>query len=251
MITLTQKTLEILCTEKGGYTKATLSALGVDWPPRKGWKVGLVGRVISMGQFSDAEKGKGQPLLFQSSAERVEPLPIEAPERKADFVIKPIPTEYMGTWFRSRLEARWAMLLDDKKIRWAYEVEGYELPSGEWYLPDFWLPEIHTFLEVKGPMQQGIEKLRKFADVFEDEGWWEPSIYVFVGTETGEIFLGVDVFFKDSRVMSWGQCRECANWWIFDFHRSYTCRYCGTHDGTHHFEHWYAGYDQPLPQWKA
>jgi hypothetical protein len=34
-------------------------------------------------------------------------------------------------------------------IEWEYEKEGYELPSG-WYLPDFWLPGLRVFLEVKG-----------------------------------------------------------------------------------------------------
>lgn len=65
--------------------------------------------------------------------------------------IKPIETIYNGYRFRSRLEARWAVFLDALGIRWKYEFEGYELPNGEWYLPDFWLPTFNggMFVEVK------------------------------------------------------------------------------------------------------
>lgn len=50
-----------------------------------------------------------------------------------------IETVYRGVRFRSRLEARWAVIFDRAGILWDYEKEGYNLPSGP-YLPDFWLP---------------------------------------------------------------------------------------------------------------
>lgn len=59
-----------------------------------------------------------------------------------------IPTTYNGVTFRSRLEARWARLLDLLEIEWKYEPEGYEWDSIR-YLPDFWLPTGETFLEIK------------------------------------------------------------------------------------------------------
>jgi hypothetical protein len=51
--------------------------------------------------------------------------------------LKPIETSYKGHRFRSRLEARWAVFFDALGFRWEYEVEGYELPNGARYLPDF------------------------------------------------------------------------------------------------------------------
>jgi len=65
--------------------------------------------------------------------------------------IAPIETEYAGCRFRSRLEARWAVFFDALGIRWSYEDQGYELPSGR-YLPDFRLLDAHPDLwaEVKG-----------------------------------------------------------------------------------------------------
>ena len=63
--------------------------------------------------------------------------------------VKAIETTYKGYRFRSRLEARWAVFLDSFNEEWQYEVEGFELPSGR-YLPDFWLPRLHCWLEIKG-----------------------------------------------------------------------------------------------------
>lgn len=52
--------------------------------------------------------------------------------------IKAIETSYKGYKFRSRIEARFALLFDVMGIDWDYEPEGFELPSG-WYLPDFFV----------------------------------------------------------------------------------------------------------------
>ena len=51
--------------------------------------------------------------------------------------IKPIETCYNGYRFRSRLEARWAVFFDTLGIEYEYEPQGYCLPSGKPYLPDF------------------------------------------------------------------------------------------------------------------
>ena len=72
--------------------------------------------------------------------------------------IDAIPTTYAGTNFRSRLEARWATFLDSHHIEWQYEPETITLPSGTVYVPDFWLPELGTWIEVKGTGIPRIEK---------------------------------------------------------------------------------------------
>jgi hypothetical protein len=58
--------------------------------------------------------------------------------------IPAIETVYKSYRFRSRLEARWAVFFDALGIAWEYEKEGYKLPNGECYLPDFWLPEMRV-----------------------------------------------------------------------------------------------------------
>lgn len=68
--------------------------------------------------------------------------------------LRPIQTIYKGYCFRSRLEARWAVFFDQFDGQWAYEVEGFRLPSGH-YLPDFLIHPSFTggfegaFFEVK------------------------------------------------------------------------------------------------------
>lgn len=63
--------------------------------------------------------------------------------------MKAIETVYNGYRFRSRLEARWAVFFDEAGIKYQYELEGFELDNGQWYLPDFWLPGIEIWVEIK------------------------------------------------------------------------------------------------------
>lgn len=63
-------------------------------------------------------------------------------------IMKAIETRYKGYAFRSRLEARWAVYFDSLHLLWEYEKEGFDL-GGVWYLPDFWLPQVSMWAEVK------------------------------------------------------------------------------------------------------
>lgn len=87
--------------------------------------------------------------------------------------IAPIETRYAGCRFRSRLEARWAVALDHLGIQWEYEQQGYTLPSGARYLPDFRLPELKIFLEIKGapPGVRDTAKIREFAVASREHGY--------------------------------------------------------------------------------
>lgn len=63
--------------------------------------------------------------------------------------IKSIPTKYKNYKFRSRTEARYAIYFDALGVKWDYELEGYELPSGKLYLPDFYFKDYDVFGEIK------------------------------------------------------------------------------------------------------
>jgi len=65
-------------------------------------------------------------------------------------MMKAIDTEYNGNYFRSRIEARWAVFFTALGIEYRYEPEGYDLGNGIWYLPDFWLPKQKIWIEIKG-----------------------------------------------------------------------------------------------------
>jgi hypothetical protein len=69
-------------------------------------------------------------------------------------VIKAIETTYAGCRFRSRLEARWAVFFDHLGTPWEYEPEGVVTEDGTKYLPDFWLPEMRLWAEVKGTVDR-------------------------------------------------------------------------------------------------
>jgi hypothetical protein len=80
-------------------------------------------------------------------------------------LIKAIETKYNGYRFRSRLEARWAVVFDWLDISYEYEPEGFDLTEAwkeygkytprltgkgdVWYLPDFYLPDYSWYVEVK------------------------------------------------------------------------------------------------------
>lgn len=68
--------------------------------------------------------------------------------------IQAINTYYAGHYFRSRLEARWAKVFDDLGLSWEYEPQGYLVgDERRAYLPDFRLPDIGWWIEVKGSQQ--------------------------------------------------------------------------------------------------
>jgi hypothetical protein len=75
-------------------------------------------------------------------------------------MLKAIETHYKGYRFRSRLETRWAVFFDALGIEWEYEKEGYDLGEAGWYLPDFWLPQVRMWAEVKPEVLSEAERLK-------------------------------------------------------------------------------------------
>lgn len=134
-------------------------------------------------------------------------------------MIKPIETFYNGYRFRSRLEARWAVFFDALGVQYEYEPEGFEMDSGERYLPDFYLSTEEMYVEVKperrGAAEEiykalqfvkrgGIERLLILPDIpFSDDCniWWFPCFfyhplrwepvgeYVFFGGHEGQPWI--------------------------------------------------------------
>lgn len=121
-------------------------------------------------------------------------------------MIKPIETFYQGYKFRSRIEARYAVFFDALGIKWVYEKEGYVLPDGTCYLPDFWLPEFN------GGMWAEV-KASKFSDAEKEKCWqlckgtkhsvWlandEPNVRVYevYYWENGSVYSGDGIPFMD------------------------------------------------------
>lgn len=82
--------------------------------------------------------------------------------------LTPIETIYAGCRFRSRLEARWAVFFTTLGVEWEYEPQGYHIgPDGHrrQYLPDFYLPRLGTWVEVKGdPMCLDLDLIADAVD---------------------------------------------------------------------------------------
>jgi hypothetical protein len=64
-------------------------------------------------------------------------------------IMKPTWIKYSGTWMRSNWEMVFAQYLDKQKIKWQYEPKTFNLGNTT-YTPDFYLPEINIYIEVKG-----------------------------------------------------------------------------------------------------
>ena len=63
--------------------------------------------------------------------------------------MKAIETIYNGTNYRSKTEAKWALFMDLIGCKFIYEPQAYDLGESGCYLPDFWLPALDAFVEIK------------------------------------------------------------------------------------------------------
>ncbi len=90
---------------------------------------------------------------------------------------KPLDTRYKGYLFRSRLEARWAVVYDALGLDWIYEMEGFDLGDGLSYLPDFFFPDLKIWIEIKGenPTLVEIDKADRLATLTGQ------PVYIFFG----------------------------------------------------------------------
>lgn len=107
--------------------------------------------------------------------------------------IKALRTIYNGVYFRSRLEAKWAIFFDHCGIEWEYEPEGYQLENGMCYLPDFLLHGLEgyaisgdLYIEVKGVLtDDDTKKLEAFMQFKEQDDYRYPTRPILV---LGNIF---------------------------------------------------------------
>lgn len=156
-----------------------------------------------------------------------------------------VPRRYAWTEFRSTLEADWAANLDHLGIKWEYEQTKFTLPSGTWYLPDFHLPEIGTWIEVKGPDVPGLEKPRELAKAFacHCEGTCECAFpggeIVLIGLRSqpaygmryGTLAWASTIGFSNALL---GRCDACGKHSWVRLRVSLACRHCKADDA---FEH--------------
>ena len=146
-----------------------------------------------------------------------------------------IETWFGLTDFRSALESDWAATLSSLGIQWEYEPCLLVLPSGERYLPDFWLPEIGTWIEVKGNGIPRVEKARELATVVVCKcrercacQWFGGEI-VLIGhpaLRTAGMRFGA-LYWDDARYSAvLAQCGHCESFSWLRLRQSFRCRKC-------------------------
>jgi hypothetical protein len=121
---------------------------------------------------------------------------------------KVIQTKYKGYHFRSRTEARWAVFFDKLGVKYEYEPEGFELPNGKCYLPDFYLPLLGGggYFEVKPDVENEQEWLDNLEQLAKLTG---KNCFILNGVP--------DYKFYGKYVMEW----DCLNSGHDDFIRSH------------------------------
>jgi hypothetical protein len=156
-------------------------------------------------------------------------------------------TRYDGCKFRSRVEARWAVFFNVINIDWRYEPEGFDLPDGSAYLPDFYFPNVSArttednglWCEIKGrdidgadsweqepfpTVSQLVEKTKTPAAVLtgEIENQNQHEVNYHGIADNGEVNAGVDW------PMLFMMCEECSRV-KFEFREGnyMSCEVCG------------------------
>jgi len=106
-----------------------------------------------------AKQKAREEKLAQKRASAATDVPTTAPPTTgAGRRVGAVPGIFKGVQFRSQLEIRFVTQLEAKGIRWIYE--GERLGDGQ-YLVDFYLPDLKTWVEVKGRIEPRDDYLLK------------------------------------------------------------------------------------------
>lgn len=134
--------------------------------------------------------------------------------------INPIETRYAGRRYRSRIEARWAVLFDCLGVAFEYEPDCFEV-GGRRYLPDFWLRRQNLFVEVKGKDPTDEEKAKCAALARETAvetliaiGGPQERFQIIRFAQDGEEHEGL-------WVIAWDKFAECGMWLVREDHASW------------------------------
>jgi hypothetical protein len=164
-----------------------------------------------------------------------------------------IPTSYGGVKFRSRIEARWAVMFD--QLGWRWEYEPLDLDG---YIPDFVLMFHEPLLvEVKHELTQSA--LVRYCRKIEMSGWEHEALVLGATPMLGEseTWAPTNVFGLLAErsidgVWAWGEavpfrCGFCDRPSLLHNVMSWRCRTSGCYEGDGHI----GGFDvEILMRWR-
>ena len=152
--------------------------------------------------------------------------------------MKAIQTMYKGYKFRSRLEARFAVMFESLGLKWQYEPEGYDLGNAGWYLPDFYLPSLDVWVEVKAKSLNAEEREKAFAlssmtnkpvvelceipdpDLISKTGCMFANIYYGIDCESLTVYGLLD-FYMEQNNLKEACLRDAIQWDVDYYHKKY------------------------------
>jgi hypothetical protein len=141
-------------------------------------------------------------------------------------VIQAIPTTFRGIKYRSILEANWAQWLRERGFNAQYEKRKFKLERGIWYLPDFYIPEIKTFIEVKGNMER-VHKPYQLTQQLKREcpkTWPDGGTMLLLAGPVGTLYNTEYSYFMGFNLI---HCDNCTLNSIVTEYGNQSCRYCG------------------------
>lgn len=103
--------------------------------------------------------------------------------------IKSLDTSYKGYKFRSRLEAKWAYYFDQVGVKYEYEPTGFSLGELGCYLPDFYLPELKTYIEIKPEVADRESVFKKLCCIIENDFSSIGKCVAFFGDPLNHFFM--------------------------------------------------------------
>lgn len=140
-----------------------------------------------------------------------------------------IKNKYKGVEMRSKLESKVAMFLDALGILWIYEPKTFRLSNHFSYKPDFYLPKLKIWIEVKGLIE---DHNRKISKIFVRDnkqalvlissnsmlwyGLWKED-------DNNEVFEDLDVLI--------GKCSKCKSYFLASNLGDWKCLSCDYYEG--------------------
>ncbi len=143
-------------------------------------------------------------------------------------VIQAIPTTFRGIQYRSILESDWAQWLYERGFNTQYEKRKFKLERGIWYLPDFYIPEIKTFIEVKGGNMDRVHKPYQLTQELKrecPETWPDGGTMLLLVGPVGTFYNTEQPFYMG---LNYTKCPNFMTPNILTEHGNMLCRYCGT-----------------------
>ena len=139
--------------------------------------------------------------------------------------IKAKPTIFRSIEYRSILESEWAKWLYDRRFNAQYEKRKFKLERGIWYLPDFYIPETRTFIEVKGNMER-IHKPYQLTQELRREcpHWPDGGTMLLLAGPVGTFYNIEQPFYMG---LNYTKCPNCKTSNILTEYGDMLCRYCG------------------------